>query len=164
MMSKCLNIGCDRWKLPGFINIDINPEVNPDLILDLNNLAEHFNENSVDFIYAGHIFEHFEYKESLNIIKQCQSVLKPFRTLLAVVPDWRKAQEESDESADRIILAHGDHKMLMSAERLRAMLKDSGFKIVQEIENLIEIPYILVSDTSNPVADQWQSGFLALKI
>jgi predicted SAM-dependent methyltransferase len=163
-MSLCLNIGCDVWKLPGFTNVDINPKVNPDLLLDLNNLQEHFGDNSVDFIYAGHVFEHFEKETSQKIIKQCFSILKPYRCMIAVVPDWRKSIHENDDEAEKIVLAKGDHKMLMSSDRLFNMLKTSGFRTVQEIINLNEIPYLLVSDIYNPVPDKWQSGFLALKI
>jgi predicted SAM-dependent methyltransferase len=163
-MSLCLNIGCDVWKLPGFVNVDINPNVNPDVLLDLNNLLEHFGENSVDFIYAGHVFEHFEKEVSQRIMDQCFAVLKPYRSLLAVCPDWRKALAESDDEADKIILARGDHRMLMSSERMYNMLKKSGFRTVQEITKLNEIPYLLVSNIYDPKPDLWQSGFICFKI
>lgn len=163
-MSLCLNIGCDVWKLSGFVNIDINPTVNPDLLLNLNDLQSHFGDNSVDFIYAGHVFEHFDKESSLGIMKQCYSVLKPYRCLLAVCPDWRKSIDKSDEEADRIILAGGDHRMLMSADRMYQMLKASGFTIVQEVHKLTDVPYLLVSNASDPKPDPWQTAFLCIKL
>jgi len=164
MTDLCLNLGCDQWKLSGFTNIDLNPEVNPDLVLDLNSLTDSYEHNTVDFIYAGHILEHLIYEESLGVMKQCYQILKPHRTLLAVVPDYVKSINEPIEVAEKIVLANGDHRMLMSGKRLERMLAEAGFQIVTELTNLLQNPYLIVSDRNNPVADPWQSAFLAMKL
>lgn len=163
-MNNCLNLGCDVWKLPGFTNIDLNKDVHPDLLLNLTLIENHFGKETVDFIYAGHVFEHFKPEVTQDVINQCFNILKPFRSLLAVVPDWRKTISIPDAKADDIILAKGDHKMLMSANRLKTMLKLAGFEIVEEISDLNQIPYLLVSDVSNPIPDPWQTAFIAFKI
>jgi len=159
-----LNLGCSAYKLHKFVNIDIDPNVEPELCIDLNNLGDHFESNSVDFIFAGHVFEHFKKEESQKIMETCFRILKPHRVLLTVVPDYSKCLEQHITTAERVILAGGDHLMLFNEERLRAMLGKAGFRHAYHIEDLREIPYLLVSNINDPVPDPWQTGFIALKI
>lgn len=52
-----LNLGSGRGRLNGYINIDISPEFNPDMIHDLEKGIP-FPDNSVDVIFAHHFLEH----------------------------------------------------------------------------------------------------------
>ena len=159
-----LNLGCSNFKIPNFVNIDIDPSVNPELVIDLRDLSKNFTPNSVDFIYAGHVFEHFTYEESLDIMKQCQSILKPFRNLMLVVPDYSKCSSLPIEEAERIILGCGNHKTIFNSIRITEMLKKLNFHSVNEIVDLKEVPYILVSNIYDPKPEPWQTAFLAFKI
>ena len=159
-----LNLGCSAFKLNGFINIDIDESVQPDLCIDLLNLDDHFKDNSVDFIFAGHVFEHFKKEDSQKLMNICFKKLKSHRNLLAVVPDYTKATLEHIATAERIILAEGDHQMLFHKDRMRGMLFSAGFQHAYHIEDLREIPYLLVSNIHDPQPDLWQTGFIALKV
>ena len=60
--ARKLNLGCGFNKKPkedGWINIDSDPSVNPDIIRDLERGLP-FDSNSVDEVYAHHILEHME--------------------------------------------------------------------------------------------------------
>jgi len=159
-----LNLGCSEYKLNGFINIDFDPDVQPEMCIDLNKLGENFKENSVDFIFAGHVFEHFKKEDSQKLIETCFKILKPHRALLAVVPDYSKCGDIDVETAERVIMAQGDHLMLYNKTRLRDMLRLGGFNHAYHIEDLKEIPYILVANVLDPKPDLWQTGFIALKL
>jgi len=163
MSDIFLNLGCSAFKLPGFINIDIDESVEPDLCIDLLKLDDHFDDNSVDFIFAGHVFEHFKKQDSQQLMNICFKKLKSHRNLLAVVPDYTKAIKEHVNTAERIIMAGGDHLMLFHKDRMRDMLFSAGFRHAYHIEDLKEIPYLLVSNTNDPRPDHWQTGFIALK-
>ena len=97
-------------------------------------------------------------------METCYKILKPHRVLLAIVPDYSKCQDQHITTAERVILAGGDHLMLFHQERLRAMLDKAGFRHAFHIENLKEIPYLLVANINDPQPDLWQTGFVALKI
>lgn len=71
-----LNLGSGLSKKEGFINIDINPRVEPDLVLDLNVLPYPFESDSVDFIYASQFIEHLTVN-SINFFQECYRILKP---------------------------------------------------------------------------------------
>lgn len=53
-----LNLGCGNKKLDGFLNIDINPNVKPDKVIDLNAGKLPFKDNTVDYVVANYIFEY----------------------------------------------------------------------------------------------------------
>lgn len=83
-----LNLGCDRWKLPGFVNLDrvvIPGEVEPDLQCDVRSLP--YEDGSVDEIYAGHIIEHFDVMEVPAVLREWRRVLKPGAAIWFVTPD-----------------------------------------------------------------------------
>ena len=163
MNDIILNLGCDQYKLSGFINIDVNPKVSPDFCMDLKDIRKHFKENSVDFIFAGHVLEHLDYVNSLNLVRDCYQLLKPFRSLLVVVPDFSKCNNLTIELSERIIIAEGAHKILFNKERLETMLSQAGFRCFTEITDLKRVPYILVSNVNDPKPDPWQTAFIALK-
>lgn len=93
---KKLNLGCGTRKMPGFINVDTrvdldNPDLRcvciPDVVDDVAKLHE-FGNNSVDLIYACHLFEHFMRNERLTVLSRWKEVLKPGGTLRLAVPDF----------------------------------------------------------------------------
>lgn len=85
-----INIGCNEWKLDGFINIDIDPNVNPDMVADGMNLP--FENESVDEIYAGHMLEHYALTE--KPLNEWYRVLKPGGKITITVPDVEKGLSE----------------------------------------------------------------------
>ena len=144
--------------------MDIDPSVNPDLLLDLKDLDKHFEPNSVDFIMAGHVFEHFSYMDSLSVMAKCFSILKPLHNLVLVVPDYTKCTDLKIEDAERIILAGGQHKILCDSVRIKNMLKSVGFQCTIEITDLKQVPFIIVPDIHNPNPESWQTAFVAFKL
>lgn len=53
-----INIGCGNKKLTGFINVDSDPEVSPDLVVDLEKFPWPWADGSVNHIVAKDILEH----------------------------------------------------------------------------------------------------------
>ncbi len=91
-----LNLGCGTKKMPGFVNVDIrlNPDPNapeshktftdPDVIDDIRVLSK-FENNSVDLIYNCHVFEHFKKNERISVLERWFEVLKPEGTLRILI-------------------------------------------------------------------------------
>jgi predicted SAM-dependent methyltransferase len=52
-----LQIGCGWDKKNGFVNIDISKDVNPDLVINIEEGLP-FPDNSFDYIYSCHCLEH----------------------------------------------------------------------------------------------------------
>lgn len=159
-----LNLGCNNFKLPGFVNIDLDPKVNPDKILDLRFITLEYPENSIDFIFAGHVLEHIPYQDSLKLVNDCYTLLKPCSSLLVIVPNYKIATEKLNyKEAERVILANGEHKQVFDDEKLYDLFKGSNFRYFYNI-GLKNIPYMLVSNINDPKPDPWQSTMLAIKL
>ena len=81
-----LNLGCGSKKLPGFTNIDIRPEVKPDIVDDITKLAK-IEDGSVDLIYTCHVIEHIAFNDLREVLMRWYDILKPGGTLRISVPD-----------------------------------------------------------------------------
>ncbi len=70
-----LNLGCGLKKREGFINIDINPDFEPDRILDLNVTPYPFEDNSCEYILAFELLEHLTI-HPIDFFRECFRILK----------------------------------------------------------------------------------------
>jgi len=80
------NMGCGARKLAGYINVDINPNVKPDLISDVRKVAR-TEDNSADEIMAVHVVEHFYLWEVEDLLTEWKRILKPGGKLVIECPN-----------------------------------------------------------------------------
>lgn len=69
-----LNVGCGKVKLPGFINIDLEP--GGDIQCDVTQGLP-YADATVDGIYSEHFIEHLSQRDILRFLRECRRVLKP---------------------------------------------------------------------------------------
>jgi ubiquinone/menaquinone biosynthesis C-methylase UbiE len=91
-----LNLGSGRFKKKNFINIDVDPSTNPDVLYDLNKIPYPFPDNSFSLITANHVLEHLE--NPFKIMKELHRILKSGGNLIIRVPHFSRA------------FTHPDHK------------------------------------------------------
>lgn len=72
-----LNLGCGKVQMVGYINIDIDPSLNPDIILDIGHQPLPFEDNSVDAVRAFDVLEHVNMGCQIFVIDEIYRVLKP---------------------------------------------------------------------------------------
>ncbi len=82
-----LHLGCGAVRLDGFINIDIRETSATDRIMDISNLAE-FSENSIDTVYASYVLDHFSFRNSPDVLREWNRVLRKGGELILRVPDF----------------------------------------------------------------------------
>lgn len=143
----CLNLGGREHKVPGFLNIDINPGPEVDIIGDISDLSE-FKDGSVEKIYVSHALEHFRHTETLEVLKEWHRVLKPGGLIYISVPDmgmiFRTYQKFGwcDWIRD-ILYGQQTHEFAyhyngFDYSSLARYLIDAGFK---DVKRLKEMPY-----------------------
>jgi ubiquinone/menaquinone biosynthesis C-methylase UbiE len=80
-----LNLGCGYNKIEGYIGVDIDASVNPDIIADLSQRLP-FEDNSIDNIICEQVLEHIHnYPE---LIKEVHRILKPEGIVKFSVPKF----------------------------------------------------------------------------
>ncbi len=84
-----LNLGCADRQIDGFINIDIDPKVKPQMVMDVSRLSFVYKGN-VDLIYASHVLEHFGRHKYKSVLKEWYDSLTPGGILRLAVPDFAK--------------------------------------------------------------------------
>ena len=83
-----LNLGCGKRNFgKGWIHIDGSnyPHIHSHDIVNLP-----FKENSVDLIYASHVFEYFDREEADDVLQKWKKCLKPNGILRLAVPNFDK--------------------------------------------------------------------------
>ena len=72
-----INIGCGPYPQEGYINIDINPLWNPDIVRDVQKGLP-FDDSSVGEVLASHSLEHLRTSDDLiYVMKEVYRVLIP---------------------------------------------------------------------------------------
>ena len=126
-METKLNIGCGRKHFKGFINMDCNPNVCPDIVRDLNKGLP-FSDNSVDQIVAIHFLEHVD--DIQFTMYEIWRVLKPGAKLLVIVPigkNWQTYPEHKAPFDSNTVIAFTDWNVP----------EDSGYKFKGVAKSII---------------------------
>lgn len=82
MTPNKIELGCGANKRPGFFGIDIQPGPQVDLVLNIENAKLPFPDDSVDYIYSSHTFEHLDAPGSpIQVLRDIVRVSKHLATL-----------------------------------------------------------------------------------
>ena len=81
-----LNLGCGKHHKAGYVNIDIAPEVNPDMLIDLSKGILPYEDNSINEIYSSHFLEHIPVYAQIGLLRECYRVSKPGALWVWVLP------------------------------------------------------------------------------
>lgn len=116
-VPKRLNMGCGLQKMKNFVNADISPIVNPDVVVDFNKLPWPFEDNEFDHIIAKDILEHLGETGSdfVSMIKEMYRVSHDGAIWEIQSPHWR-----SDTAID-----DPDHKRLITLGMFKLFDKES---------------------------------------
>jgi SAM-dependent methyltransferase len=69
-----------------WINLDMNPKANPDVVWNLEDLPMPFLDNSFDCVLATHILEHLGKDQWVRVVADIHRILKPGGAMIAVTP------------------------------------------------------------------------------
>jgi len=139
-----LNLGCEFDRREGWVNLDINPDVKPDVIGDARSMPM-FADATFSEIHASHLLEHFYEHEIIPVLKEWNRILIPGGSLTIVVPDvekvarwWVEGRLTETEVLKGFI---GDnqikspwmlHKTFFWFSRLKRILEENNFDEIEE--------------------------------
>jgi len=163
-----LHLGSGSVHLPGYINIDANPAIGADMVLDLTKPLPYDN-NSIEEIISYHFVEHLNGNDTNKLFSECYRVLIIGGALITECPDILEICKAfvSGSYSERYLSYRGGpalithiyglgsnqweyHKNGYDLERLKNTLKQVGFK------NFVE-------EEANKVIKDYQMPALRLK-
>lgn len=96
-MSKLkLNLGSGLKRYDGYINVDHDPMVNPDVLLSISDKSLPFEDNSVEAVKLYHILEHIGGDSFFHLIKELYRVCEDGAILDIEVPHHRHDEMYGD--------------------------------------------------------------------
>ncbi len=112
-----LNLGCGFSQKEGWVNVDSQPDCNPDQIWDLEKTPWPWESNSVDEILMNHVLEHLGAETSvyLGIIREMYRVCRDGAQITIAVPHPRHDNFMTDPTHVRPITPEG--LMMFSQEQ-----------------------------------------------
>ncbi|MGA2166497.1 MAG: hypothetical protein ABSH36_18805 [Solirubrobacteraceae bacterium] len=87
-----VHLGCGQNRFEGWINVDINRAVQPDVRLDLRG-GFPAPPGSVGFIFSEHLFEHLTLEEGCRVFSDCHAALQAGGVMRIAMPDLRYVVE-----------------------------------------------------------------------
>jgi SAM-dependent methyltransferase len=94
--SRRLNLGCGAFKKAGFLNVDGNPAVEPDVLVDLDSFPYPFADGQFEVVEADHVLEHLQ--DPFAVVAELSRILADDGTLRIRVPHFTRG------------FTHADHK------------------------------------------------------
>jgi SAM-dependent methyltransferase len=91
-----LNLGCGRFPMAGYVNVDGDPSARADVVHDLESFPYPFADGSAAEITASHVLEHL--RDPFAAVAECSRILRPEGRLTIKVPHCSRG------------FTHPDHK------------------------------------------------------
>lgn len=133
-----------------WVNIDVEPSHNPDIVLSCLDMSKVFGENAFDFIMTVHMVEHLPLNENgiPVFFQEARKVLKEGGTMRIVVPDLGKVARDYVSGSDMKHIFDGpyfeyrdcpatrflfwarafEHTVLFDEQLLRIFADEAGFR------------------------------------
>lgn len=82
-----LNLGCGRNVMNGWLNVDLF-SMSPKILTMDASKPYPFPDESFDYIYSEHMFEHLDLAGQQNMMRECYRVLRPGGVLRLAMPNF----------------------------------------------------------------------------
>ena len=148
---KCLNLGCglDKRKSTSeeeWVNVDVRPEVEPDVIWDMEDTPYPFKDGEFDLVLLKDALEHVSWRKIDDVIEEVKRILKPGGRLIIQCPDLEAIATKvildtklgSDYKAVSYwVYGSGDygppsfHRAGFTMKAMRRLLKAHGFVVIR---------------------------------
>ena len=157
-----LNLGCGNDVKSLYINIDAVKNHKDVLLIDINNLKKHFEDRTVQEIYAKDVLEHVGLPTAKKWVSDWSNLLKPggiltiTTTCLDLIVDAYKKKIINEEKLNYLLFAgvfwengrsnwddkkttqYDWHKVCFSKNQLKDLLLNNGLIIISEKYDKIE--------------------------
>lgn len=151
-LLKQYNFGCGSSKLPDCINVDVNKDLKPDLVMDLIKFPYPLDTESAHKIYFLHTIEHIEEKFHVILLQEFHRILQHMGLLVLAYPEFEACASNYINNAfgkkefwkhtiyGRQLYPSDFHVSLMDSREFKQLLNSVGFKIIS-MKPEVDEPY-----------------------
>lgn len=134
-----LNLGCGEEKIPGYVNIDVEPSCKPDLVHDFANKTLPYKDRTIDEVVMFHVIEHISKPRHRLILNEIWRVLRSGGLMILAYPEFTKCVDNwlSNKQGKRDFWEHtlygrqlypsDYHVCIMHTPTFVGFLKNLGF-------------------------------------
>jgi hypothetical protein len=151
-----LNLGSGYTQIDGFLNIDKNPNTNPDYVLDIENNLFPFEDNTITEIRAYHIFEHIGLN-FFQLMKEIYRICEDQAVIDIQVPHHRSEIWFGDPSHIRFITI--DNMRMFSKKYNR--INRERFNSCTDIAEQLNVDFEIIDFKFKP-SYEWLERFKTL--
>ena len=158
---KKLNLGCGRDKKNDYLNIDLHPSHDPDLLCDVTNL-EVLPDEYYTYILANDILEHIPRNKCLYTLKEWNRLLQTGATLEIQVPNIIGLLKLFTQAENQNIAAQEElSRCLYGTQNYTGDYHFNGFTDITIEHNLQQSGFKIINKT---IRDEWLFVIQAEKI
>lgn len=81
-----LNLGCGLKYKKGWVNLDFNEKLNPDVVHNLSVFPYPFADNTFDYVLMDNVLEHLE--NTIKVMEELHRISKPNAIITIIVPHF----------------------------------------------------------------------------
>jgi predicted SAM-dependent methyltransferase len=81
-----VDLGCGHATGKGFLGVDNDPAVNPDIVADITKPVPGLEDGCAEFVICRHVLEHLPYNSYFDVLMEIARLLKPGGTFDILVP------------------------------------------------------------------------------
>lgn len=133
-----LHVGCGRVHLDGWVNVDVEPESECDLVWDVNDPWP-FPDASCRLIFNEHIVEHLTVWQGQHFFRECRRVLQPGGVLRVAMPnlsEFIRGYRDGDWRSQTWVQAFGEAEIMTGAEMLNVAFRNWGHQWLYDRDEL----------------------------
>ena len=172
MKGVKINLGSGHWKFDGWVNVDLDAESLPDVLVDLS-AALPFRDGTASFMHTEDFIDQLELDGAQAFLRECHRILQPGGVIRVLTPDVEKLCRMYINEPDALKALWRDHvgvplkygtaaeivnvgmrfaghTFLYDQETFTALAESSGFQVRQVSFNESDYPELRGLDLRSP--------------
>jgi predicted SAM-dependent methyltransferase len=82
-----INFGSGTFPLPGWVNVDADPDCNPDVLADLSSFPLPFPDACAQYLHSEDFFDQLNVDQAYDFLHECHRILAPGGVMRLLTPD-----------------------------------------------------------------------------
>ncbi|MEJ8568785.1 class I SAM-dependent methyltransferase [Elongatibacter sediminis] len=138
-----INLGSGHWKLPGWVNVDLDRDSRPDVCADLS-AGLPFRDRCADYMHTEDFIDQLDLEHARRFLRECHRILRPGGVIRVLTPDVEQLARMYLDDPDGLKALWRDHvgvplRYETPAEILNVGMRFAGHTFLYDAETFAEL-------------------------